>query len=220
MPPEMVTANMTAEMTSDSVVYIVDDDPLVRRALTRTFKSLELQVAAFASAREFLDSDREDLPGCLILDVHMPDQTGIELQAELIARQVDLPIIFLTAHGDIPMTVKAIRSGAVDFLTKPVDQHQLVRTVRESIDRHAHQREESAALREFRQRVDSLSKREYQVMTLAVAGMLNKQIASRLGITERTVKEHRGRVMKKTGTTSIAKLARLCEKAGVLALEE
>lgn len=205
----------TGSTLDNAIVYIVDDDPLVRDALTRMFKSLELRVAAFASAGEFLDSQRADSPACLILDVQMPEQTGIELQQQLVAGDIDLPIIFLTAHGDVPMTVQAMRSGASDFFTKPVDQDQLVRAVQEALQRHAAQREENAALREFRGRVASLSQRERQVLTLAVAGLLNKQIASRLGITERTVKEHRGRVMKKTGIASIAELARLCERAGV-----
>ena len=205
---------------ANALVYIVDDDPSVRKAITRMFKSLGMRVASFATAREFMDSEREDVPGCLILDVQMPDQTGIELQEELVAHDVDLPIVFLTGHGNIPMTVQAMRTGAVDFLTKPLDQQQLIATVCQAIERHAQQRTTSAALRGFRQRVDSLSKREYQIMTLAVGGMLNKQIARRLGITEHTVKVHRGRVMNKTGASSIAELARLCERAGIVALEQ
>ena len=205
---------------ANALVYIVDDDPSVRKAITRMFKSLGMRVASFATAREFMDSEREDLPGCLILDVQMPDQTGIELQEELVAHDVDLPIVFLTGHGNIPMTVQAMRTGAVDFLTKPLDQQQLIATVCQAIERHAQQRTTSAALRGFRQRVDSLSKREYQIMTLAVGGLLNKQIARRLGITEHTVKVHRGRVMNKTSANSIAELARLCERAGIVALEQ
>ena len=213
----MATASNKAadSQLNNAIVYIVDDDPLVRDALTRMFKALQLRVAAFASPREFLDSPREDLPACLILDVQMPGQTGIELQQQLVAGDIDLPIIFLTAHGDIPMTVQAMQSGAVNFFTKPVAQDQLVPAVREAIERHASQLEENGTLRAFRQRVESLSQREHQVLTLAIAGLLNKQIASRLGITERTVKEHRGRVMKKTGIQSIAELARLCERAGI-----
>jgi FixJ family two-component response regulator len=193
----------------------VDDDPLVRESLTRMFKSLGMDACAFADARQFLDHQREDLPGCLILDYQMPGQNGIQLQEQLIARHDDLPVIFLTAHGDIPMSVKAVRSGAIDFLTKPVTQQALLRSVREAIQWHIQHRDETAALRDFRQKVDSLSPREYQVMLLAVEGLLNKQIARRLKITERTVKEHRGQAMKKTGTESIAQLARLCERAGI-----
>ena len=211
-----VTNRQAANSTpKDAIVYIVDDDPLVRNALIRMFKAVQLRVAAFASPREFLDRPRENVPACLILDVQMPGQTGIELQRQMVAADIDLPIIFLTAHGDIPMTVQAMQSGAVNFFTKPVDQDQLVHAVGEAIERHASQREEMATLRAFRQRVESLSEREHQVLTLAIAGLLNKQIASRLKITERTVKEHRGRVMKKTGVHSIAELARLCERAGI-----
>ena len=206
---------MASHSTPKSIVYIVDDDPLIRESLTRMFTSLGMDVSTFADARQFLDHDREDLPGCLILDYQMPGQNGIELQEELIARQDDLPIIFLTAHGDIPTSVKAVRSGAVDFLTKPVEQQVLLRSVRNAIQWHIQHRDETAALRDFRQQVATLSPREYQVMLLAVEGLLNKQIARRLGITERTVKEHRGQVMKKTGTQSIAQLARLCERAGI-----
>ena len=208
----MMTDDVTA---ADAIVYVVDDDISVRKAMTRMFKSLGLEVATFSTAREFLDCRQKDVPGCLILDVQMPGLTGLELQEELVAHQVDLPIVFMTGHGDIPMTVKAMRSGAVDFLPKPVDEQQLVQTVHQAIERNARKRHESAALSDFRQRVDSLSKRESEVMTLVISGLLNKQIASRLGITEHTVKVHRGRVMEKTGVDSVAQLVRLCERSGV-----
>jgi RNA polymerase sigma factor (sigma-70 family) len=208
------------EKVTDAIVYVVDDDASVRKAMTRMFKSLGIEVATFGTAREFLDCERRNVPGCLLLDVQMPGQTGIELQKELAAHHDDLPIVFMTGHGDIPMTVKAMRSGAVDFLTKPVDERQLVETVQQAIERHTRERLDSADLREFRQRVDSLSKREYEVMTLVIDGMLNKQIARRLGITEYTVKVHRGRVMEKTGTDSVADLVRLCERSGISARAE
>ena len=201
----------------EATVYIVDDDPLIRESLKRMFSSLGGHVAIFADARQFLDHELEDLPGCLILDFKMPGQNGIELQQELIARQVDLPIIFLTAHGDIPTSVQAVRSGAVDFLTKPVEQQVLLRSVQKAIQWHHQHRKEMASLRDFHRKVGNLSERERHVMLLAVEGLLNKQIARRLGITERTVKEHRGRVMRKTGIESIAQLARLCERAGIKA---
>ncbi len=211
----------TPMLPKNAVVYIVDDDPSVRNALSRTFKSIGLQVATFSSAREFLDNTRdnishENVAGCLILDVQMPDQTGIELQEELNRDHAGLPIVFMTAHGDIPMTVKAMQAGAVDFLPKPVDEQQLVEVVQRSIARHAQEQYECAILEDFRRRVDSLSRREYEVMTLVITGMLNKQIARRLDITEYTVKVHRGRVMEKTGAESLAELVRLCERAGVV----
>jgi FixJ family two-component response regulator len=199
----------------DAIVYVVDDDASVRRAMTRLFKSRGLRVAAFANARAFLDHQREDAPGCLILDVQMPGKSGIELQEELVGRPIDLPIVFMTAHGDIPMVVKAMRSGAVDFLPKPVDERQLAETVHQAIERCKHQRQESTAVHAFRRRVDSLSKREFEVMQLVIRGMLNKQIARRLGVTEHTIKVHRGRVMEKTGTKSVAELVRLCERSGL-----
>lgn len=207
---------MTLNVTeSDAAVYVVDDDASVRKAMTRMFTSLGFQVASFGTAREFLDYQREDVPGCLLLDIQMPGQTGIELQEELVEHGVDLPVVFMTAHGDIPLTVTAMRSGAVDFLPKPVDEQQLVRTVQQAIERHAIERTENIVQHEFRRQVATLSKREYEVMTLVIGGMLNKQIARRLGITEHTVKVHRGRVMEKTGVSSVADLVRLCESSGI-----
>lgn len=202
---------------TEAIVYVVDDDESVRNALTRMFKSHGMSVETFGSAQEFLDYQRPDVPGCLLLDVQMPGQTGIELQEELVTHHVDLPIVFMTAHGDIPMTVTAMQHGAIDFLTKPVDDGKLLETVRQAIDRHARERTESAGLREFLQRVETLSKREHEVMRLVIAGKLNKQIARKLGITEHTIKVHRGRVMEKTGVDSIAELVRLCEKTGITA---
>ncbi len=201
-------------------VHIVDDDPLVRDALTRVFRSAELRVATYESAQAFLDRDKDDGPGCVILDVQLPDKSGMQLQQTLIERDIDLPVIFLTGHGDIPMTVQAMRSGAINFFTKPVTSEELLTAVHAAIQDHESQRADNAELDEFRRRVDTLSARERQVMSLAISGLLNKQIASRLGITERTVKEHRGRVMRKTDIDSIAELARLCERAGIVDPED
>ena len=205
-----------SQEVADAMIYVVDDDELVRRATARKFRALGFQVATFGSAREFLDFPRADMAGCLILDVQMPGKTGIELQEELAAHQIDLPIVFMTAHGDIPMSVQAMKAGAVDFLPKPVDEQQLVQTVQQAISRFTRRREESADLDDFRRRVDSLSKREREVMMLVVSGLLNKQIASRLGIVEYTVKVHRRRVMDKTEVGSLAELVRLCERSGIL----
>lgn len=206
-------------MPPDAIVYVVDDDPSVRKALTRMFKSLGWKVETFSCAREFLDHDRADVPGCLILDVQIPGQTGIELQEDLAAADFDMPILFMTAHGDIPMTVRAMQAGAVDFLPKPVNDEQLLQTVQLAIKRHVRQRQESAAIHDFRRRIDSLSKREHEVMIRVISGMLNKQIAQQLGITEHTVKVHRGRVMGKTGVASVAELVRLCERMGITAVD-
>lgn len=206
---------MPSPSSSHAIVYIVDDDSLIRESITRMFVSLDINVCAFENAQQFLDYHREDVPGCLILDYKMPGMDGLELQEELVARQDDLPIVFLTAHGDIPTSVNAVRSGAADFLTKPVEQQVLLQSVSSAIDWHVQHRNSVADVRDFRQRVDTLTPREHQVMLLAVEGLLNKQIGKRLGITERTVKEHRHQVMKKTGAPSIAQLARLCERSGI-----
>ena len=156
----------------------------------------------------------------MILDVRMPGQSGLELQEQLTSKHFDLQIVFMTGHGDIPMSVKEMQAGAVDFLPKPVEHSQLLKTVRKAIDRHASERAKLADLKDFRRGVENLTKREYEVMTHVVAGLLNKQIASKLGITEYTIKVHRGRVMEKTGVDSMAELVRNCERAGIRAPEE
>ena len=198
---------------SSGIVFVVDDDPSVRKAAARLFRSVPLQVETFENARQFLDFTRPDLPSCLVLDVRMPGLSGIELQEQLAARG-DLPIVFMTGHGDIPMSVQAIKAGAVDFLPKPVDDEKLLAAVQQAIDTHARKREQNAQLLVFRERMASLTTRERDVMRLVVTGMLNKQIAKKLGITEATVKVHRGRVMEKIGVKSIAELVRLSERAG------
>ena len=196
------------------IVFVVDDDPSVRKAAARLFRSVGLQVEVFETARQFLDFSRPDLPSCLLLDVQMPGLNGIELQEQLAAHD-DLPIIFMTGHGDIPMTVQAMKAGAVDFLPKPVNDTQLLATVQQAIDTHAHKKTQSAQVVEFRKRMELLTKRETEVMRLVITGMLNKQIGRKLEITEATVKVHRGRVMDKIGVVSVAELVRLSERAGI-----
>ena len=160
-------------MTSSGIVYVVDDDASVRKAVARLFRSSGLQVETFETADAFLEHERPDGPGCLVLDVQMPGQSGMELQKELAAHEVDLPIVFMTAHGDIPMTVRAMKEGAVDFLPKPVDGEKLLETVEQAIKRHAQARVEDAVVHAFRKRVEALTQREYEVLSLVVAGMLN-----------------------------------------------
>lgn len=206
--------------TAEAIVYVVDDDASVRESLRRIIKSHGIQVTTFESAREFLDWTRPEVPACLLLDVQMPDKTGFQLQEELVTNEVNLPIVFMTAHGDIPMTVKAMQKGAVNFLQKPVNDDQLLETIRMAIDRNVQDRKMSADQREFLERVQSLSKREHEVMTQVITGKLNKQIARRLGITEYTVKVHRGRVMEKTGVPSLAELVRLCDRLGIATADE
>jgi FixJ family two-component response regulator len=202
-------------MTERSVtVYVVDDDESVRRAMTRLFHAEGFLVRTFESAGDFLSSSRADGPSCLLLDLKIPGMSGSELQQVLLHRGVDLPIIFLTGYGDIPSAVTAMKLGAIDFLSKPVDNDQLLDTVRKAIADYANRRHQSREVREFERRVQSLTCREREVMLLVITGMLNKQIAIRLGITETTVKVHRGRVMAKAGVASTAELVRLCERAG------
>ncbi len=197
------------------IVFVVDDDSSVRKAAARLFRTAGFQVETFATAQEFLAYSRPDLPSCLVLDVRMPGLSGVELQEQLAAYDTDLPIVFLTGHGDIPMTVKAMKAGAVDFLPKPVSDERLRAVVEDAMTTHALGRERSAELARFRERVESLTARERQVMHLIIAGLLNKQIAKRLRISEATVKVHRGRVMEKTELDSVAELARLSERAGL-----
>ena len=196
------------------IVFVVDDDSSVRKAAARLFRSVGLQVEVFETAQEFLDYPRPDLPSCLVLDVRMPGLNGIQLQEQLAAHD-DLPIVFMTGHGDIPMTVQAMKAGAVDFLPKPVNDEQLLATVQQAIDTHARKKTQSAQVVEFRRRMKLLTKREHEVMRLVITGMLNKQIARKLGITEATIKVHRGRVMDKIGVVSVAELVRLSERAGI-----
>lgn len=199
--------------SSNGIVFIVDDDASVRSMVTRLFRTSGWRVESFANATEFLEYDRPDAPGCLVLDVKMPGVDGMQLQQRLSQKHVDLPIIFMTGHGDIPMSVKAIQAGAVDFLPKPVSDQQLLEKVELAIQSHAKQEKESNETKLFRERCDLLSSREREVMNLVITGMLNKQIATRLGITQATVKAHRGKVMSKLGLTSVADLVRLCERA-------
>lgn len=199
----------------DPTVYIIDDDPSARRGLSRLVSSAGFTAEAFASAADFLASGRTERPGCLILDVRMPEMSGPELQEALCSDTWCLPIIFLSAHGDVPTVAGAMKRGAVDFLAKPVDCDDLLGAVREALARDAAGRIREAGLHDLNGRLESLTPREQQVMTYVISGMLNKQIADELAISEETVKVHRGRVMHKLGVVSVAELVRLCEKAGV-----
>jgi FixJ family two-component response regulator len=201
-------------VSEDAVVFIVDDDASLRRSVERLVRSLGLDVQTFASAREFLDGARAERPGCLVLDVRMPGSSGLDLQRELAKRGVEIPIIFLTAHGDIPMTVRAMKAGAVEFLTKPVKPGDLLAAVRAAIERgrvsHRARREVEA----LRERYERLTPREREVLPLLVAGLLNKQIGGELATSERTVKFHRAHIMKKMQADSLAELVRMVERLG------
>ena len=197
-------------------VFLVDDDSSVRRALARLIGVAGYEVKAFSSAREFIDSKPETAGiSCLVLDVRMPGLNGLDLQEALRAGNVSIPIVFITGHGDVPTSVKAMKAGAVDFLQKPVKDKDLLGAIEQSLARAARDRTERAEIDEIRARVESLSPRELEVMTLVVTGILNKQIAFKLGTVEKTIKVHRGRVMDKMRVKSVAELVRVCEKVGI-----
>src|SRR5262245_58925962 len=190
----------------DPVVFVVDDDSSLRHALTNLLRSVGLRVETFGSAREFLAGPRPDAPGCLVLDVRLPGLSGLDLQHELAAAQIDLPIIFMTGYGDIPMTVRAMKAGAVEFLTKPFRDQDLLDAIQQALARDRVAWHRRVALAALRQRYDRLTPREREVMRLVVAGLLNKQIAAELGTSEIMVKVHRGQVMRKMQTTSVTDL--------------
>jgi len=200
---------------ADEIVYAVDDDPAVRKGLARLLRSAGHKVTAFTSAAEFLARDHHQGAGCILLDVRMPGVDGLELQADLAAQGVDLPIVFLTGHGDIPMSVEAMKQGAADFLTKPVDEEVLLNAVRQALLRHRSFQTESQEAHAVRARVRSLTDRELEVLRWVIGGARNKQIAVHLGIAEQTVKIHRGRVMKKLGLSAATDLVKACQQAGI-----
>jgi len=211
-----VIRNPRSTSSHTHTVFLVDDDASVRRALTRLIKSAGHQVQAFSSAREFLDTVPQTAgPACLVLDIRMPGLSGIDLQRQLQATSHTLPIIFITGHGDIPMSVKAIKAGAVDFLPKPVKDTDLLRAIEQAVARSVDDRAERDELEDIQRRVEKLTPREREVMALVVRGLLNKQIAFELGTVEKTIKVHRARVMKKMQVGSLAELVRVAEKVGI-----
>jgi FixJ family two-component response regulator len=190
-------------------VAIVDDDPSVRRGLARLIRSVGWKAETFGSAQEFLDSNRTEPPSCVVLDLQLPGLSGLDLQKRMAEAGLDTPIVFLTGHGSIPATVQAMKAGAIEFLTKPVDDQELLTAIGEAIERDQRTRQQRADMRDLRDRYESLTGREQEVMGLVVSGLLNKQIAADLGITEDTVKFHRGHVMRKMGADSLADLVRM-----------
>ena len=200
---------------TNPTVFVVDDDDAVRKAVSRLLRSAGMAVAGFASAGEFLAQYDPAAPGCLVLDLAMPDVDGLQLQTTLGNKGCTLPIIFLTGHGDVPKSVQAMKHGAFEFLTKPVNAKKLLPAIHAAIERDAVTRQEQAKLSETRARLDTLTPREREVLEHVVAGKLNKQIASELGITEATIKMHRARVMEKMKVQSVAELTRLTERCGI-----
>jgi FixJ family two-component response regulator len=201
-------------------VFLIDDDASVRKSLSRLLRSAGYTTETFASAEEFLGRGHFNGIGCLLLDVQMPGLSGIDLQKELNKADYHMPIIFITGHGDIPMSVEAMKKGAVDFLTKPFDDEELLQALRAAIEKDRNARAENTDVLEIRRLIELLTPRENEILRYVVTGMLNKQIALKLGIAEKTVKVHRGRVMEKLGVDSVAELVRLAEKAGIKPTEK
>jgi FixJ family two-component response regulator len=199
----------------EPVVAIVDDDPSARRGLQRLIRSAGWRAESFASAQEFLARPRADAPSCLVLDLQLPGLSGLDLQKQLAEAGLKIPIVFLTGHGNIPASVQAMKAGAIEFLTKPIDEQDLFRAIQEAIERDRRTRQQHAEIRELRDRYESLTAREQEVMQQVISGLLNKQIAAELNITEDTVKFHRGHIMRKMRADSLADLVRMAENLGI-----
>jgi FixJ family two-component response regulator len=205
--------------TERPVVFVIDDDPSIRDALEDLLGSAGLEVQSFGSAQEFRRSKRPDAPGCLVLDIKMPGESGLELQRELAGSNIELPIIFITGHGDIPMSVQAMKAGAIDFLTKPFRDQDLLDAIQVGLDRDRGRQREAADVAGLRTRYETLTRREHEVMALVVAGHQNKQIAAELNLSLITVKVHRGHVMRKMRAKALGELVRIADKLGISSAE-
>jgi FixJ family two-component response regulator len=206
---------MTARAEPQSVVFIVDDDASIREAMQRLFRSVGLQAEVFASAAEFLQSKPGDVPSCLVLDVRLPGLSGLDFQAELAKTNMQVPIVFMTGHGDIPMTVKAMKAGAIEFLPKPFRDQDMLDAVRIGLERDRTRRDGEKTISVLRAKFASLTAREQEVMASVTAGLMNKQIAGEMQLAEITVKLHRGSVMRKMAAKSLADLVRMADIVGI-----
>jgi FixJ family two-component response regulator len=206
---------MNPRTEQPSTVIVVDDDGAVREALSNLFRSVGLQVKVFASAPEFLQSKLSDGPCCMVLDVRLPDLSGLDFQTELAKRNIQIPIVFMTGHGDIPMTVRAMKAGAVEFLPKPFRDQDMLDAVQSGLDQDRKRRKNTSETTKLKVNFDSLTAREREILALVTSGLMNKQIAAEIGITEITVKVHRANVMRKMGAKSLAQLVRMADALGV-----
>jgi len=200
---------------SQSIVFVVDDDASLREAIKSLLRSVGLEVEVFGTAADFLKHKFPDVPACLVLDIRLPGVSGLDFQAELAKANIHIPIVFITGHGDIPMTVRAMKAGAVEFLTKPFRDQDLLDSVQIALDRDRARRAQDKAVHEVRVHFDALTPREQEVIAFVTAGLMNKQIAAELGVSEITVKVHRGSVMKKMGARSLADLVRMADALGI-----
>jgi len=206
---------MKVPATPQKIVFVIDDDASLRDSLSSLLRSIGLHVELFDSAAQFLKSKPPDVPSCLVLDVRLPGLSGLDFQAELIKSGVHVPIIFITGHGDIPMSVRAMKAGAIEFLTKPLREQDLLDAVQAGLDRDQARRESDKTVTEIRSKYDSLTAREQVVIGYVASGLMNKQIAGEIGISEITVKVHRGNLMRKMGAKSLAELVRMVDTLGI-----
>ena len=212
----MINEGINTQVTEPRpIVFVVDDDESMRKGLSNLVRSVDLRVESFASAPEFLQMKLPDAPCCLVLDIRLPGVSGLDFQAKLAAAKIEIPIIFMTGHGDIPMTVRAMKAGAVEFLTKPFRDQEMLDAIQLALERDRSRHERDSLVSTLRARFDALTPREQEVMTCVTRGLMNKQVAAEIGITENTVKVHRGNVTKKMGAKSLAELVRMADALGI-----
>jgi FixJ family two-component response regulator len=204
-----------ASTSDDPIVLVVEDDPSLREALSSLLRSVGLRVEVFGSAPDMLEAPLPDVASCLVLDIRLPKRSGLDFQNELMKANIKIPIIFMTAHGDVPMSVRAMKAGAVDFLTKPFRDQDLLDAVANALDGDRKRREEEKGVAELKSKLETLTPRELEVMGLVTAGLMNKQVAGEIGVSEITVKIHRGHAMRKMGARSLADLVRMAETLGI-----